>query len=285
MTRFEPVLEIGAELGESPVWSAERQMLFFVDILGRTLHRYDPVTGAHRADAVDEHIGCVQPAEGGGFVAGMRSGIWLLDDDGRKRECLAENPEDQRTSRFNDGCVDPRGRLLVGTVDETRANGAATLYRCDARGLVPLVGGLLTSNGLAFSPDGCTLYHSDTPRFTVWRHDYDPETGEIANRRVFARLDPDAPDRGRPDGAAVDAEGCYWTALYAGGRVQRYDPDGRLMAEYPASVRGTTMPAFGGPDMKTLFLTTVGGESGGALHAMPVDVAGLPATPFKRTAA
>lgn len=280
-TQFEPLLDVGAQLGEGLVWSVEQQLLYFVDILGRKLHRYDPVSGAHRMVLMDEEIGFVSPAVGGGFVAGMRTGIWQLDEQARKLRMLAANPEDQTTNRFNDGCIDPAGRLFIGTVDETRSRGNATLYRFDERGLVPLVRGLMTSNGLAFSPDGRTLYHSDTPRFTIWRYDYDVASGAIANRRIFAKLDPDAPDRGRPDGAAVDVEGCYWTALYAGGRVQRYDADGRLMAAYPANVRGTTMPAFGGPDLKTLFLTTTGGPSDGWLHAMRVEVSGLPSTSFK----
>jgi sugar lactone lactonase YvrE len=143
--------------------------------------------------------------------------------------------------------------------------------------------GLLTSNGLAFSPDGRTLYHSDTPRFVVWRWDYDPATGAAENRRAFVRIEPTADDRGRPDGAAVDAEGCYWSALYEGGRVHRYDPDGRLVAAYPLGARKVTMPAFGGPDLKTLFVTTAAdddGREGGDLYAMDVDVAGLPPVAF-----
>lgn len=280
--RLEPVLDAGTRLGESPVWSVERQMLFFVDISGRKLHRYDPATGVHRADPVDEDIGCVALAAGGGFVAAMRSGIWMLDDEGIKQRMIVENPEDVAISRFNDGRIDPMGRLIVGTVDEPKAGGKAGLYRLDGGRLTRLLDGLLTSNGLAFSPDGRTLYHADTPRFAVHRYDYDPATGAISKRRLFVQLDAGAADRGRPDGAAVDVDGCYWTALYEGGRVQRYDPDGTLMAEYPLAARKPTMVAFGGADLKTLFVTTAqgDGDAGGALFAMAVDVPGLPATPF-----
>ncbi len=186
--------------------------------------------------------------------------------------------------------VDPAGRLIVGTLDESRAHGDAGLYRLDRHGLAPLATGLMTSNGAAFSPDGRLLYHSDTPRFTIYVSDYDATTGEVAGTRVFARLDQGAADRGRPDGAAVDVEGCYWTALYEGGRVQRYSPAGALLAEYPAPARCTTMPCFGGPDMTTLYLTSArAGRSdeelarlphSGGLFALRPGVAGLPKPHF-----
>ena len=169
---------------------------------------------------------------------------------------LAENPESHATSRFNDGRIDPRGRFLLGTIDEPKAGGTAHLYRYDRRGLVALVDGLLTSNGLAFSPDGRSLYHADTPRFTVRRYAYDPETGALADPEPFVTLTPTEADRGRPDGAAVDVEGCYWTALYEGGRIQRYAPDGRLLAEIAVPARCPTMVAFGGPDLRTLYVTS-----------------------------
>jgi sugar lactone lactonase YvrE len=279
---FERVLDAGCALGESPVWLAGEQRLAFVDITGRRLHRYDPASGAHAAVPVDEDIGCIAPALGGGFIAGLRSGLWRLDAAGGKQALLAANPEDVATSRFNDGKVDPRGRYLAGTVDEPKAGGRAGLYRLDRRGLTRLADGILTSNGLAFSPDGRVLYHADTPRFVVWRYDYDPQTGEAENRRAFVRIEPTADDRGRPDGAATDVEGCYWTALYEGGRVCRFDPDGRLMAAIPLPARRPTMAAFGGPDLTRLFVTTAtdpGGEGGG-LYALDAGVAGLPIPAF-----
>jgi sugar lactone lactonase YvrE len=215
-------------------------------------------------------------------IAGLRSGLWHLGAAGEKLGCLAVNPEPAASSRFNDGRTDPAGRFFAGTVDETRV-GTACLYRYDRRGLVRLEAGLRTSNGLAFSPDGRTLYHSDTPRFVVHVYDYDPATGEAARRRPFVLLDPDGPDPGRPDGAAVDAEGCYWTALYEGRRVHRYDPAGTLLASFAVPVAKPTMVAFGGADLKTLFLTTAsdpGDALAGALWAMRVETPGLPSVPF-----
>lgn len=280
---FTLVLDAHCSLGESPVWWSEAGLLLFVDITGRRLHRFDPRTNRHEVAVIDEDIGCVAPAKGGGYVAGLRSGIWLLDADGVKVRKVAGNPENPLTNRFNDGRVDPRGRYLAGTVDEPKAGGCASLYRCDRRGLTRLADGLMTSNGLAFSPDGRTLYHSDTPRFVVYRYDYDLDTGAATNRRVFVRLESTTADRGRPDGAAVDVDGCYWTSLYEGSRIQRYDAAGRLIGEYPVPARNPTMPAFGGADMKTVFVTTARDKSdggGGELYALRVDVPGIPGTLF-----
>lgn len=280
---FTLVLDARCALGESPVWWAEAQQLVFIDITGQRVHRFDPVSQRHEVNAVGEDIGCVAPAKGGGYVAGLRSGVWLLDAKGAKVRQLAANPQAAATHRFNDGRVDPKGRYFSGTLDEPKAAGDAGLYRYDSRGLKQIMDGVMTSNGLAFSPDGRTLYFSDTPRFVIYRFDYDPNTGEAANRRVFARIEPTATDRGRPDGAAVDAEGCYWSSLYEGSRIRRYDPDGKMMSDYPVPALNTTMPAFGGADMKTLFVTTARdkkGGPGGGLYAMAVDVAGIPGTLF-----
>lgn len=287
---FQPVADIRTELGESPVWSARDNLLALVDIAGRAAHRYDPASGRHKISPMPEEIAFVAPAQEGGWVAGMRTGIFLLDDRMKVRRRIAGNPGDSATSRFNDGGTDPLGRLIIGTMDETKA-GRGALYRLDGESLTELVGGITTSNGVAFSPDGRVLYHSDTPRFTVWRAAYDPAGGTISDHRVFARREPTEQDRGRPDGAAMDAEGCYWSALYEGGRILRHAPDGTVIAEYPVPARCPTMPAFGGADMRTLFVTSVRDKRpqdelrrlplSGALFAMRVEVPGVPRPPVR----
>lgn len=289
---FSPLLNFCAELGESPVWSAADNSLYFVDIKRCRVHRFDPVAGTIGMTQLPEEVGCIAPALGGGFIAGLRSGLWMLDETGMPLRKLVDNPEDQTTSRFNDGGIDLMGRFIVGTIDETRKNETASLYRYDRRGLTPLVGKLLTSNGVAFSPDGHRLYHSDTPKRIVYIYDYNHASGHLTNRRTFVRIDTGS-DLGRPDGAAVDVEGCYWTALYEGGRVQRYDPDGKLIAEYSVPAKCPTMVAFGGPDLKTLYCTSARhGRSAdelalfpfsGALFAMHSDIPGLARPLFNST--
>ena len=288
MDGFELACDLRATLGEGPVWEAGRRSLRLTDIVARRLHRFDPATGAVETLDLPEELGCFAPSRAGGVIGAMRSGIWHIAKDGA-RHLLAANPETHEGSRFNDGAVDPRGRLLAGTVDPGR-QGRAALYRYDRRGLARLADGLMTSNGLAFSPDGRTLYHSDTPRFTVHAYDYDADRGTISNRRTFVQLTPGEPDQGRPDGAAVDAEGCYWTALYQGARVHRYSPGGELLASFPVPAQSPTMPCFGGPDLRTLYLTTARDgcspeqlaryPHSGGIFAMRVDVPGLPVPPF-----
>lgn len=278
-------------LGESPFWHPEEGALYWVDIPGRRLHRFDPRAGTHRSWDWHTEPGCVVPLSGGGLVIALRDGLWRFDVVSGERQRIEAAPYDPASQRFNDGKADPQGRLWLGTVHEAREPLAALYCRVHA-GLHRVVDGATTSNGLAWSPDGRTMYWSDTPRHEVEAFDFDPATGMLSRRRVFARFAPRADAQplerygGRPDGAAVDVEGAYWVAMYEGARLLRLSPKGDLLREIRLPVRCPTMPCFGGPDLKTLYLTTsrfkrpddelARDGAAGCVLRLRVEVAGLP---------
>ena len=227
---FRCILDIRASLGECPVWSVAEQVLYWVDINAPSLNRFDPATGRNTAMAMPESIGCFALRRAGGFVVALRSGFWLARKDGTLDRKVAAAPYDPAHHRFNDGRCDPQGRLLAGSMNESRDAATGALYRLDPDfALTPLLSGMMISNGLAFSPDGRTMYHTDTDTQTVNGYEYDAASGTPSRPRVLVRFTAEGD---RPDGAAVDRDGCYWTALYRGGKVKRIAPDGRVLAEY-----------------------------------------------------
>jgi sugar lactone lactonase YvrE len=285
---FRCVLDIKASLGECPVWSVAEQVLYFVDINAPALNRFDPSSGRHTVMPMPESIGCYGLRAAGGFVVALRGGIWLAAPDGSLTRKVADAPYDTASHRFNDGRCDPQGRFWAGTMNERKDASDAELLRLDPDyRLTRLRGGIMTSNGLAFSPDGATMYHTDTPTLTVDAWDFDAATGTPSNRRTFKRFTAGG---GRPDGAAVDRDGCYWIALYGGGRVARLSPAGAIVAEYPVPAMCPTMCAFGGPDLATLYVTSARQRrpddelarlpATGGIFAMTVDVPGLPEPAF-----
>ena len=249
-------------LGESPMWHPQEQVLYYCDIPGRRLNRHDPASGQVKHwDFATELASCA-PMQGGGLLLAMRDGLWHFDPSTGQRASLAEPPYDPATERFNDGKCDPQGRFWVGTIYEPRDPPLAALY-CYARGtLARTADGITVTNGLAWSPNGRTMYWSDTTAHTIYALDFDPASGDIGNRRVFARFPLKQAGQdlasygGRPDGAAVDAEGCYWVAMFEGQRLLRLSPAGDVLCEVRLPVRCPTMPCFGGADLKTLYITT-----------------------------
>jgi sugar lactone lactonase YvrE len=282
------VLDARASLGECPVWSRAEQALYWVDINAPSLNRFDPASGENRAMPMPMSIGCFALRERGGFVVALRDGIWLARADGTLERKVAVAPYDPAHHRFNDGRCDPQGRLFAGTMNEKRDAASAALYRLDPDfTLTEVVGGLTISNGLAWSPDGRTMYHTDTPAQTINAYTFDAPSGTPSAQREFARFTGEGD---RPDGAAVDSEGCYWIALYGGGRVLRLSPAGTILAECAVPARCPTMCAFGGGDLKTLYVTSARQRrdaaelarlpQSGALFALSVDVPGLPEPAF-----
>ena len=285
---FETVLPAQATLGECPVWSVREGVLYWVDIEGFTIHRFDPATGATGSWDVGEHVGCIGLRAGGGFIAGLRSGLWLLDGAGRKTHHIADPQPDNTRSRFNDGRVDPWGRFWAGTIHEPRDRPDAALWRVDTDlSVEKLAGAVTVSNGVAFAPDRSLAYHADTPAHVIYRYPLDA-AGRPGAREVLRQFPL---GNGRPDGAAVDAEGCYWTALFEGGRVARLSPEGESLADYPVPARCPTMVAFGGADLRTLYVTSArhgrpaeelaDWPESGNLFAMRAPVTGLPEPEFQ----
>ena len=259
---IQPLPVAASLLGESPFWHPDERALWWCDIPGRGLHRYHPATGAHRAWHFDTDVACAAPLAGGELLLGMRDGLWRFNPTSGQRAALASPPYNPAQERFNDGKADPQGRLWVGTIYEPRTPAQAALY-CLANGrLERRAGDVTVSNGLAFSPDGRTLYWSDTKAHKVFAFDFDGQDGSLSRQRVWASFPMLAPDQplqqygGRPDGAAVDAEGCYWVAMFEGARLLRLSPAGEVLSALPLPVRCPTMPCFGGDDLRTLFITT-----------------------------
>ena len=280
-------------LGESPFWHPDEAALYWCDIPGRTLHRCPPADpAAHRSWTFDTEPACAAPLPGGDLLLAMRDGLFRFSPASGARTRLAPPPYDPADSRFNDGKADALGRFWLGTVYEPRSAPNAALYRCAAGRVDRMAGDATVANGLAFSPDARTLYWADTTSHRIDAFDFDLGAGTLSNRRVLARFERKPADGdlahygGRPDGAAVDAEGALWVAMFEGQRLVRLDAQGRLLQALPLPVRCPTMPCFGGADLRTLYVTTsrekrpadelAAQPLAGAVLARRVDVPGLP---------
>ena len=281
-------LDIRASLGECPVWSTAEQALYWADINAPSLNRFDPATGGNRVMPMPSSIGSFALRKQGGFIVALRDGLWLARPEGTLERRVVEAPYDPAHHRFNDGRCDPQGRFFAGTMNEKRDAPSAALYRIDTDfAITEIFANLTISNGLAWSPDGRTMYHADTPALTINAFDFDAASGMPSKRRVFARFEAETD---RPDGAAVDSEGCYWIAFYRGGRVVRLSPAGKMLASFPLPAKCPTMCAFGGADLKTLYVTSARQQrdaeelarlpQSGGIFAMRVDVPGLPEPAF-----
>ena len=281
-----------ALLGESPFWHPRERALYYCDIPDRKLQRFDPASGALLHWDFDTEPASCAPCVDGRLLLAMRDGLWRFDPLSGARQRLAEPPYDPAKERFNDGKCDPQGRFWVGTIYEPRDAAKATLHCWNGAKLVKRADDATVGNGLAWSPNGRTLYWSDTKAHTIYAFDFEPVSGELSGRRVFARFpvkqDGQSLDSygGRPDGAAVDAEGCYWVAMFEGQRLLRLSPAGELLREVRLPVRCATMPCFGGADLKTIYITTsrekrpaaelMAQPMAGCVLALEVDVPGLP---------
>jgi len=251
MTRTEPVGRIRCQWGESPIWW--QGALYFVDIAGHRVHRYDPADGSERSWDVGQCVGTVVPRASGGLVIAGDHGLFFLDEDSGALTPIADPERDLPGNRFNDGKCSPDGRFFAGTMSLTRRPGAATLYRLDPDlSIHKAFGPVTTSNGLAWSADGATVYYIDTPRREVLAFDY--ADGQLLNpRSVIATSHIEA----SPDGMTIDSNGCLWIAFCHGGCVSCFDPaNGNELHRIALPCLETTACAFGGPDLADLFVTT-----------------------------
>ena len=303
-----------AGLAESPLWDAQRQAWFWMDIDQHQIHQH-----TIRADNDAEHrvwqlpldkrydIGAMALADNGNLMLALRAGIASFNPDEAPKNISPEiripAPYDTSTTRFNDGGVDAQGRWWIGSLYAPKTYAGAHLFCLEHGVLKPILGelaniepyknwGITTANGWAMSPDGTTMYHADTQAHTVYRYDFDARASvetALSNRTVFFQtLDTrgtDAPYQGRPDGAAVDSEGNYWLALYEGAAIVKIAPNGNVVQKIPLPAKAPTMLCFGGADLKTLIITTAGNRpeselahypANGHILKIQVSVAGVP---------
>ena len=291
MNQVELILDAKNDLGEGPTWSTREQALYWVDILGKRLHRLDPATGDTTSWDTEEMVGAAVERESGGFVLAQASGFYTWSSESG-RTPLVDPEADKPGNRFNDGAVDRQGRLWAGTMAIKEGAPVGSLYRMDPDlSVTKMVSDVTVSNGLGWSPDDRIMYYCDTGARTIWAYEFDSSTGEIANQRAFAVV-PDEPEEGGPDGLTVDAEGCVWSARWGGWKVVRYDPDGAVEREVAVPSARVTSAMFGGPDLDQLYLTTarIGFDPAvdverqphaGGVFALAPGVKGLPETPFK----
>jgi sugar lactone lactonase YvrE len=279
-------------LGESPLWHAREHALYWCDIPGFKLNRFVPATGKHDQWGFETDLACCAAMRDGGLLLAMRDGLWRFDTATGQRSALAAPPYDPARERFNDGKCDPRGRFWVGTIYEPRDPALAALYRFDGRALERMAGDVTNSNGLGWSPDGRTMYWTDTKAHTIYALDFDAQKGVAGERRAWASFAMKRADQplteygGRPDGGAVDAEGAYWAAMFEGQRLVRLSPSGQVLEEVALPVRCPTMPCFGGADMRTLYVTTARQNRpadelsqqplAGRVLSLRVDIPGVP---------
>ncbi len=290
------VLPVQAELGEHPMWLAAEQSLYWLDIVGSKINRFHPQSGENKAWELTVFPGCFAFRKTGGAILAAHNGLYDVDLSTGHTQLLLPAAHDPEIMRFNDGRTDRQGRFWSGTVriDMDRDNTAANaFYRYDRSGLTKMLTNVGLANGTAFSPDGTTMYRAQSETRQIFAYDYDSATGTPSNERVFAQI---SAQYGMPDGATIDISGAYWIAVAvppgdsAKPGVLRFLPDGTLDLFIELPVPFVTMPAFGGPDLSTLYITTARLEAfmpgqvppgAGDIFAVETAFRGVPETPFQ----
>ena len=286
MTNVHCVADVGAVLGEGPVWVSREQALYWVDINGRKIFRLGD-RGDVSEWATPFRVGSIAPRASGGFIAGTDQGIAAIDPEAERYDILIEPEKHLPENRFNDGKVDRRGRFWAGSMDDGERQPSGTLY-CIDQGLeiAAIDADYKVTNGPAFSPTGNVMYESDSARQITYAFDVDAN-GTVSNRRTFLQFN--AGD-GYPDGMTVDADGCLWIAFWDGWCLRRYSSAGEWLETIKMPVQRPTSCTFGGPDMDRLYITSARRDfdeatlamqpNAGALFMLTPGVGGVPDMPF-----
>jgi sugar lactone lactonase YvrE len=281
-----------ARLGEGPVWSQARGLLYWVDIEGGLVHSYEPASGATWSFEVGMRVGAVvarKDSAGGGLLLATERGFVSLDEKTGEVKLITDPEADKHDTRFNDGKCDPAGRFWAGTMSCSRTRGAANLWCMDTDySVTQRVTGVTVSNGITWSLDQKKMYYIDSSEFAVVSFQYDRDSGAISDPEPVITV---ARGLGKPDGMCIDSEGNLWIALFRGGAVSKWDPEkGELLELFEIPAVHVTACAFGGEDLSTLFVTTARGPASreelevhpqaGGLFALKPGVTGAPSFEF-----
>ena len=279
------IQNLGASLGESPIWSCEEELLYWIDINNRLIHQLNPQTGKTRKWHAHTEIGCIGLAGDQKLIAGLRDGFYYFSPSSGTFDFIVDPEPDKPENRLNDGKVDRVGRMWCGSMqDPNPSDPVGALYRLSsADNCHRILDGIRIPNAISWSPNNKTMYFSDTRASIIWAFDFSLNTGAMTNKRIFVDLSQEI---GRPDGATVDEEGYLWNAEYGGSRVVRYTPDGEYDRQIDLPVTNVTCCTFGGSDLSTLYITTASQRLSaielaeqplaGGLFACEVDIKGLP---------
>jgi len=291
MNEVELLVDSGTLLGECPVWDVKEKVLYWIDIDGHKINCYDPSSCNNETRKLPFKAGSLAIRKQGGLLLAMSNGFYNYDFKNEILESRECDPEpDRKDNRLNDGRCDPGGRFWVGSMNDLRRikgqyEGNLYCYHPDGECVYQNLP-VGVANGLAFSPDERYMFFADTMRETVWRFDYDKDQGKIRNQQLFLNLKNLS---GKPDGACVDADGCYWLAHIYGWKVARYTPKGKLDREIQLPFPKPSMCAFGGSKLDTLYITSIStkddksnGENkySGGLFAVNPGVSGIPEPNF-----
>jgi sugar lactone lactonase YvrE len=286
----ELVLDAKAMLGEGSIWHPKEKKLYWIDIEGKALHIYDPVTNTDKQFPLGSRVGTVVPVKGGGALVALQNGIHKIDTKTGKLTLINNPLPDTVKLRFNDGKCDPSGRFWIGTMALDSRRKGAVLYRMDKdKTIRVMLDSVTISNGIVWTADKKTMYYNDTPTGTVQAFDYDDKTGEISNRRVVIKIPRGG---GGPDGMTIDADGNLWVALWGSGTVGKFDPNtGQLLQKVIVPAPNVSSCAFGGKNLDVLYITTARAwmneeklkqfPLSGGLFSVKPGVRGVPAFYYK----